>query len=81
MTDALVIPCRTRIRAWGRGYEVFLSPPLNNFPTGDEIQDSARMNGEVAKLIKPYPEQYFWVHKRVKTRRPEERCKGVKFYQ
>lgn len=31
MTNALVIPCRTRSRPWGRGYDVFLSPPLDNF--------------------------------------------------
>jgi len=68
MTDALVIPCRTRIRPWGRGYDVFLSPPLENFPLGDELKDTARMNEEVAMLIRPNPEQYFWVHKRFKTR-------------
>lgn len=81
MTDALVIPCRTRIRPWGRGYDIFLNPPLDNFPSGDEIKDTARMNEEVANLIRPNPEQYFWVHKRFKTRPLEEGGKGVKFYK
>lgn len=81
MTDALVIPCRTRIRPWGRGYDIFLNPPLANFPSGDELKDTSRMNEEVANLIKPNPEQYFWVHKRFKTRPPDKGGKGVKFYK
>lgn len=81
MTDALVIPCRTRTKPWGLGYEVTLSAPLDDFPTGDEVDDTARMNQEVEKLIRPNPEQYFWVHKRFKTRPPEEMSNGVKFYK
>lgn len=81
MTNALVIPCQTRIRPWGQGYDVFLSPALDNFPTGDDLQDTTRMNQEVANLIRPNPEQYFWVHKRFKTRPPEDAEKSVKFYQ
>jgi KDO2-lipid IV(A) lauroyltransferase len=81
MTDALVVPCRTRIKPWGQGYEVFLGSPLENFPTGDELQDTIRMNQEVANLIRPNPEQYFWVHKRFKTRPLEDAEKNVEFYQ
>ena len=81
MTDAVVIPCRTCIRPWGRGYDVYLESALENFPTGDEIKDTTRMNQEVANLIRPNPEQYFWVHKRFKTRPPEECDKDVKFYE
>jgi len=81
MTDALVVPCRTKIKPWGRGYEVTLGAPLENFPSGDEVQDTARMNVEVAKLISHHPEQYFWVHKRFKTRPPQEKASGVKFYK
>lgn len=81
MTDAVVIPCRTRTKAWGQGYEVILSEPLANFPSGDEYIDTARMNEAVADLIRPNPEQYFWVHKRFKTRPPEQMEQGVKFYK
>ena len=80
MTDALVIPCRTRIKPWGRGYEVFLGKPLDNYPEGDEVGDTARMNEEIAELIRPCPEQYFWVHKRFKSRPPEEIEAAIKFY-
>ena len=81
MTDAVVVPCRTRIKSWGRGYEITLCQTLDDFPIGDELKDTARMNVEVAKLIRPHPEQYFWVHKRFKTRPPEEQDAGLKFYQ
>lgn len=81
MTDAVVIPCRTKVKSWGQGYEVILGEALSNFPSGDDVQDTTRMNQEVAELIKPNPEQYFWVHKRFKTRPPTEQKQGVKFYK
>lgn len=81
MTDAVVIPCRTRTKPWGQGYDVILGEPLIDFPSGDEIIDTTRMNQAVAALIRPNPEQYFWVHKRFKTRPPAEKIQGVKFYK
>ena len=67
-SQATVIPCRTRIKPWGQGYEVILGAPLENFPTGDDYVDTAFMNQQIAKMIRKMPEQYFWVHKRFKTR-------------
>lgn len=81
MTDALVVPCRTRIKPWGQGYEVVMSAPLQNYPTKDELADTMLMNQAVADLIRPYPEQYFWVHKRFKTRPPAEQENRLTFYQ
>lgn len=77
MGDAVVIPCSNRIKPWGKGYEVILGEPLQNYPTGDELQDTATMNTVVADMIKQMPEQYFWVHKRFKTRPPQT---DTKFY-
>lgn len=68
MTKAVVIPCSTRIKPWGQGYEVVLGKPLENFPSGDELVDTTAMNEAVAEMIRKMPEQYFWVHKRFKTR-------------
>jgi KDO2-lipid IV(A) lauroyltransferase len=81
MTDAVVIPCRTRTKPWGQGYDVILGEPLLDFPCGDEVLDTTRMNQAVADLIRPNPEQYFWVHKRFKTRPQDEMEQGVKFYK
>ncbi|MHB8622469.1 MAG: lysophospholipid acyltransferase family protein [Sulfuricaulis sp.] len=68
MTDALVIPCITRQLSWGRGYEIAFYPPLRDFPSGDALADATRMNREIENAVREMPEQYFWLHKRFKTR-------------
>lgn len=68
MTDAVVIPCVTYQRSWGRGYEIVFHPPLADFPTADALEDTARMNAEIERAARVRPEQYFWLHKRFKTR-------------
>lgn len=68
ITDAVVIPCIAHQRPYGRGYEIVFHPPLKNFPTGDAVTDATRMNAEIEKVVRKWPDQYFWVHKRFKTR-------------
>jgi KDO2-lipid IV(A) lauroyltransferase len=68
MTDAVVIPCMNKIKPWGQGYEIALGSPLENFPVGDDYVDTARMNEIIASMVRENPEQYFWAHKRFKTR-------------
>ena len=68
MTDAVVIPCITRQLSWGRGYEITLGAPLENFPSDDALADTTRMNKAIEDAIREMPEQYFWLHKRFKTR-------------
>ncbi len=68
MTDAVVIPCVTRQLSRGRGYEIAFYPPLENFPSGDAVADTTRMNREIEVAVREMPEQYFWLHKRFKTR-------------
>lgn len=67
-TDAVVIPCFTRLLPGGRGYEVILHPPLRNFPTGDHMEDAAHMNAAMEEGIRQMPEQYLWAFKLFKTR-------------
>ncbi len=68
ITDAIVVPCFMRQLPRGQGYEVIFKPALDNFPTGDDTADALRMNQEIEKGVLDMPEQYFWVHKRFKTR-------------
>ncbi|WP_323816349.1 LpxL/LpxP family Kdo(2)-lipid IV(A) lauroyl/palmitoleoyl acyltransferase [Cellvibrio sp. NN19] len=49
-------------------YSLELSPPLDNFPTGDDIADSTRVNQKLEEMIRRQPDQYLWVHRRFKTR-------------
>jgi KDO2-lipid IV(A) lauroyltransferase len=67
-TNAVVIPCITRILPYGSGYEVRLHPPLENFPTDEPIADARRMNREIEKWVREMPEQYMWSYRRFKTR-------------
>ena len=50
------------------GYEIDISPAWTNFPTSDVTADTALMNQKLEGYIKDQPAQYFWVHKRFKTR-------------
>ncbi len=67
-TKAAVVPCITRIRSDGRGYEVRLYPPFENFPTDDPQADARRMNLEIERWVREMPDQYMWSYRRFKTR-------------
>lgn len=47
-------------------------PPLADFPGGDARADLARVNAIFEKKIRRAPEQYWWIHRRFKTRPPGE---------
>lgn len=70
MTDAVVIPCYARQLSFGRGYDVVFEPPLENFPCGDDYQDTLHMSQVLEGIVRTMPEQYFWAHRRFKTRPP-----------
>ncbi|MBL8447606.1 MAG: lipid A biosynthesis acyltransferase [Zoogloeaceae bacterium] len=70
MADARVIPCLTRMLPGGRGYQVELGEPWGDFPSEDLDADVGRMNAAIEGYILSMPEQYYWVHKRFKTRPP-----------
>ena len=52
----------------GRGLEVRLYPPLENFPGSDPEADARRMNEEIENWVREMPEQYMWSYRRFKTR-------------
>jgi len=72
LTGASVVPCITRILPGGAGYLVQILPPLENFPTADVAADTSRINALIEEHVLKMPEQYFWLHKRFKTRPPGE---------
>ena len=63
---ARVVPVITRMTA--SGYEVVVHPAWTDFPTDDAQADTATMNRRLQDMIETMPAQYFWVHKRFKTR-------------
>lgn len=68
LTGARVLPCVTRMLAGGTGYELHCYPAWENFPSGDDAADALRMNKFIEERVREMPEQYFWTHKRFKTR-------------
>jgi len=68
MTGAVVVPCITRILPDAAGYVLTFYPAWENYPTGDDIADTRRMNEFIEQRVREMPEQYFWLHKRFKTR-------------
>jgi len=70
LTGAKVIPVITR--QVGKGYVVRFYPAWEDYPTDDVEADVARMNAFIEERVREMPEQYFWAHKRFKTRPPGE---------
>jgi KDO2-lipid IV(A) lauroyltransferase len=68
MTGAKVVPCITRLLPGAAGYVLTFYPAWENYPTGDDIADTRRMNEFIEQRVREMPEQYFWLHKRFKTR-------------
>jgi KDO2-lipid IV(A) lauroyltransferase len=65
---AKVVPVLTRMTP--DGYEVQVLPAWDEFPSDDVPADTALMNRRLQDYIDQMPGQYYWVHKRFKTRPP-----------
>lgn len=63
---AKVVPLVPRLTPGG--YEVEVLPAWTNFPSEDPVADTAFMNAQLQAYIDTMPAQYYWVHKRFKTR-------------
>lgn len=62
--NAAVVPFAALRRTDGIGYRIVLLPPLENFPSGDPVADTERVNEALSALVRVAPEQYLWVQKR-----------------
>ena len=70
LTNAVVVP--VIVKQVADGYEVEVQPPWENFPGESVEADTAYMNRYIETQVLRMPEQYFWLHKRFKTRPPGE---------
>lgn len=68
LTGAAVVPFHAIRRADGSGYDLWLEPAWEDFPTGDLEADTLRVNRLVEKWVRETPEQYLWIHRRFRTR-------------
>jgi KDO2-lipid IV(A) lauroyltransferase len=67
---ARVVPVISRLT--DGGYEIEVYPAWKAFPSEDVTADTAFMNRWLEQAINTMPAQYYWVHKRFKTRPPGE---------
>jgi KDO2-lipid IV(A) lauroyltransferase len=77
VTGATVIPFVTRMeaRGWQTRYVATVGEPWPDFPGAGEAGDlgnARRMNAFIEAEVLKAPEQYYWLHKRFKTRPPGE---------
>lgn len=63
---AKVIAMVTRLTP--AGYVAEITPAWPDYPSDDAEADTARMNAQLQAYIDVSPGQYYWVHKRFKTR-------------
>ena len=69
-SGARVVPFASYRVADDSGWEVVIGQALEDFPSGDDTEDAARLNAVLETQIERSPEQYLWVHRRFKTRPP-----------
>jgi len=67
---AKVVPVTARMTP--QGYDIEVHPAWKNYPSADVQADTAYMNHWLEGVINTMPSQYYWVHKRFKTRPPGE---------
>lgn len=66
MAHARIVPMVTEMTA--TGFVLRYYPAWDNFPTEDLIADTARMNAFIEDRVREIPSQYYWLHRRFKTR-------------
>ena len=68
LTDCAVVPMFPAFDAANKRYVMTIRPALENFPSADAYADLTRLNSEMEAHVRRIPEQYWWIHRRFKTR-------------
>ncbi len=71
-SGAAMLPFYPERKKDGSGYILWIEPPLEDFPSGDDVKDATMVNASIEKSVLVQPDQYMWVHQRFKTRPPGE---------
>lgn len=70
ITGCRVVTMMPRYDSASKRYIIEVSPPLDDYPSNDPEVDLARVNALLEAQVRKAPEQYWWVHRRFKTRPP-----------
>lgn len=71
-TGAKVIPVVATYLPGYRGWKVKFYPAWEDYPGDDMVAATRRMNAFIEERVREAPAEYFWAHKRFKTRPPGE---------
>jgi KDO2-lipid IV(A) lauroyltransferase len=71
-SGAAMLPYYPQRKKDGSGYILRIDAPLQDFPSGDDLEDATRINQSIEKYARLQPENYMWIHQRFKTRPPGE---------
>ena len=75
-TDATVIPIAAVWQKERKRYLIYLDRQVELARTGDNARDveinTARFTEAIERMVRQYPDQYLWIHRRWKTRPPGE---------
>jgi Kdo2-lipid IVA lauroyltransferase/acyltransferase len=75
-TDAAVIPIAAVWQKQQKRYLIYLDRQVELVRTGDNERDielnTARFTEAIERMVRRYPDQYLWIHRRWKTRPPGE---------
>lgn len=66
-TNALVLPCFAFLVAETGRYRFVIEPPLENYPSGDQVADATNLNRAMEQGIRQAPEQYMWTQRWFRT--------------
>jgi KDO2-lipid IV(A) lauroyltransferase len=69
-TGAKVIPVVATFLPNYQGWRVRFYPAWENYPGDDMFEATRRMNAFIEERVREAPAEYFWTHKRFKTRPP-----------
>ncbi len=67
-SKATVVPFAPIRSKDGKKVIIRIQPALENFPSGDHVEDAHVVNQTIESVVRDYPAQYFWLHRRFKTR-------------
>jgi KDO2-lipid IV(A) lauroyltransferase len=73
VSRAPVLPFYSQRLPGSEGYLIRIMPPFEDFPSGDDVADTTRINAAIERQVREAPEQYLWLHRRFKTRPPGEK--------
>lgn len=72
-TGATVVSYYTHRQEDGSGYDLYIQPALEHFPSDDVAVDTRRINAIIEDQVRRQAAEYLWVHQRFKPRNRSDR--------